>query len=187
VVAVRSRRPPQMGQPNKRSEIPVDRIAPMIFGGRFTPAPTYSSKSKVAASAGMSHARQARTNAYRQRGHRSARRQLRHQARGVPHAFWNPGSTPALALEITSAGGFETYYNDMAAVASPAEAIAVQAKYGITFNGDLTRQLINRHRRRHPAALALAASQTTLDALSGSWPQISDDDRARLARPGWSR
>ena len=52
--------------------------------------------------------------------------------RGVPHAFWNPGSAPALALEITSPGGFETYYNDMAAVSSPAEALAIQAKYGIT-------------------------------------------------------
>jgi mannose-6-phosphate isomerase-like protein (cupin superfamily) len=27
--------------------------------------------------------------------------------RGVAHGFWNPGSTPALALEITSPGGFE--------------------------------------------------------------------------------
>jgi quercetin dioxygenase-like cupin family protein len=68
--------------------------------------------------------------------------------RGVPHAFWNPGSAPALALEITSPGGFETYYNDMAAVTSPAEALAIQAKYGITFHGDLARQLITRHRLR---------------------------------------
>ena len=27
--------------------------------------------------------------------------------RGVAHGFWHPGSTPALALEITSPGGFE--------------------------------------------------------------------------------
>lgn len=66
--------------------------------------------------------------------------------RGLPHSFWNPGSTPALALEITTPGGFETYYNDLANVASPGQALAVQAKYGITFHGDLAAQLISRHR-----------------------------------------
>jgi quercetin dioxygenase-like cupin family protein len=66
--------------------------------------------------------------------------------RGLLHAFWNLGSTPALALEITTPGGFETYYNDMANITSPAQALAVQAKYGITFHGDLAAQLISRHR-----------------------------------------
>jgi quercetin dioxygenase-like cupin family protein len=65
--------------------------------------------------------------------------------RGLPHAIWNPASTPALALEITTPGGFETYYDDMAKVTSPAEALAVQAKYGITFHSDLAAQLISRH------------------------------------------
>jgi len=36
----------------------------------------------------------------------------------------------------------------MATVTSPAEALAIQAKYGITFHGDLARQLISRHRLR---------------------------------------
>jgi quercetin dioxygenase-like cupin family protein len=65
--------------------------------------------------------------------------------RGVPHGFWNSGSTPALVLEITSPGGFEPYYQEIAAVTSPAQAVAVQAKYGITFHGDLATQLISRH------------------------------------------
>jgi quercetin dioxygenase-like cupin family protein len=65
--------------------------------------------------------------------------------RGVPHGFWNPGSAPALVLEITSPGGFDPYYHEMAAVTSPAQALAVQAKYGITFRGDLAAQLISRH------------------------------------------
>jgi hypothetical protein len=65
--------------------------------------------------------------------------------RGVPHGFWNPGSAPALVLEITSPGGFEPYYHELAAVTSPAQALAVQAKYGITFRGDLAAQLISRH------------------------------------------
>ncbi len=65
--------------------------------------------------------------------------------RGLSHAFWNQATTPALALEITSPGGFESYYHDMAAITSPEQALAVQAKYGITFHGDLAVQLINRH------------------------------------------
>jgi len=65
--------------------------------------------------------------------------------RGVAHSFWNPGPAPALALEITSPGGFESYYHDMAAATSAAQAMAVQADYGITFHGDLAAQLISRH------------------------------------------
>jgi quercetin dioxygenase-like cupin family protein len=65
--------------------------------------------------------------------------------RGLPHAFWNPGSTPALVLEITSPGGFEPYYQEMAAVTSLQQALAVQAKYGITFHGDRAADLISRH------------------------------------------
>jgi len=81
--------------------------------------------------------------------------------RGVPHGFWNPGSTPALVLEITSTGGLEPYYHEMSAVTSPAQALAVQAKYGITFHGDLAAQLISRHQLHvgHiPQNLAIAAS-----------------------------
>lgn len=49
------------------------------------------------------------------------------------------------AFEITSPGGFESYYHDMAAATSPAQAMAVQAEYGITFHADLAAQLISRH------------------------------------------
>jgi uncharacterized cupin superfamily protein len=65
--------------------------------------------------------------------------------RGVAHGFWNPGSTPALALEITSPGGLESCYRDMAAATSAAQAMAVQAESGITFHADLAAQLISRH------------------------------------------
>jgi hypothetical protein len=37
------------------------------------------------------------------------------------------------------------YYQEMAAVTAPAQAQAVQAKYGITFHGDLAAQLMSRH------------------------------------------
>jgi mannose-6-phosphate isomerase-like protein (cupin superfamily) len=79
--------------------------------------------------------------------------------RGLSHAFWNPGTTPALALEITSPGGFESYYHDMAAVASPEQALAVQAKYGITLprrSCCATDQPPQPPCRRHPARLAIA-------------------------------
>jgi uncharacterized RmlC-like cupin family protein len=83
--------------------------------------------------------------------------------RGVAHGFWNPGRAPALALEITSPGGFESYYHDMAAATSPAQAMAVQAEYGITFHGDLAAQLISRHGLHVgdiPAAMAVAGEPT---------------------------
>ena len=55
---------------------------------------------------------------------------------------------PSTSRHSSPSAGFETYYDDMATVTSPAEALAIQAKYGITFHGDLARQLISRHRLR---------------------------------------
>jgi quercetin dioxygenase-like cupin family protein len=34
--------------------------------------------------------------------------------RGVPHAFWNAGDTPARLLEVISPGGFERYWEEIA-------------------------------------------------------------------------
>jgi quercetin dioxygenase-like cupin family protein len=59
--------------------------------------------------------------------------------RGVPHAFWNAGDTPARALEIISPAGFERYFAELAPLFPPAnqgpldqEAIgAVREKYGL--------------------------------------------------------
>ena len=34
--------------------------------------------------------------------------------RGVPHAFWNPGDTPARMLELISPAGFERYFEEAA-------------------------------------------------------------------------
>jgi hypothetical protein len=79
--------------------------------------------------------------------------------RGIAHGLWDPGSTPALAVEITSPGGMESCYDDMAAATSPAQAMAVQAEYGITFHGDLAAPLISRHHLHAgdiPAAMAVA-------------------------------
>ena len=38
-----------------------------------------------------------------------------------------------------------SYYHHMAAATSAAQAMAVQAEYGITFHGDLAAELISRH------------------------------------------
>jgi len=34
--------------------------------------------------------------------------------RGIPHAFWNPGDTPARMLELISPAGFEHYFEEAA-------------------------------------------------------------------------
>jgi quercetin dioxygenase-like cupin family protein len=39
--------------------------------------------------------------------------------RGVPHAFWNAGDTPARALEIISPAGFERYFAEIAPLLPP--------------------------------------------------------------------
>jgi quercetin dioxygenase-like cupin family protein len=36
--------------------------------------------------------------------------------RGVAHALWNPGRTPARVVEIVSPGGFERYFEEVAPV-----------------------------------------------------------------------
>lgn len=65
--------------------------------------------------------------------------------RGLSHAPWNPGTTPARVLEITTPGGFESFINEIAATTSPAEAETVQAKYGMTFHSERNADLIERH------------------------------------------
>ena len=65
--------------------------------------------------------------------------------RGLSHAFWKPTITPALVLEITTPGGFESFYDEMAAVRSAGEALAIQSKYGMTFHSERVPELIERH------------------------------------------
>ena len=49
--------------------------------------------------------------------------------RGIPHTFWNAGSTPARLLEIISPAGFERYFEEMAALI-PAEGMPDFEKVG---------------------------------------------------------
>ena len=73
--------------------------------------------------------------------------------RGVPHAFWNPGDTPARALEIISPAGFERYFAEIVPVLPPANqgppderALgAVMVKYGLEMDMGSIPVLAERH------------------------------------------
>lgn len=41
--------------------------------------------------------------------------------RGIPHTFWNPGATPARLLELIYPGGFERYFEELAALVAAGE------------------------------------------------------------------
>jgi mannose-6-phosphate isomerase-like protein (cupin superfamily) len=55
--------------------------------------------------------------------------------RGVGHRFGNPGDVPARMLEVDAPGGFERYYQELAATfpagtgVDPAVVSAIQRKY----------------------------------------------------------
>jgi quercetin dioxygenase-like cupin family protein len=73
--------------------------------------------------------------------------------RGVSHAFWNAGDTPARALEIISPAGFERYFAELAPLFPPAnegpldeQAVgAVMAKYGLEMDFGSIPVLAERH------------------------------------------
>jgi quercetin dioxygenase-like cupin family protein len=62
--------------------------------------------------------------------------------RGIPHAFWNPGDTPARLLEILTPAGFERYFEELAAalIASDGgqpdqqQVSAIQERYGLSMD-----------------------------------------------------
>jgi mannose-6-phosphate isomerase-like protein (cupin superfamily) len=47
--------------------------------------------------------------------------------RGVPHAFWNPGASPARILEIISPAGLESYFEALAELFSSGPPDEVRA------------------------------------------------------------
>ena len=70
--------------------------------------------------------------------------------RGVPHAFWNAGDTPARLLEIISPAPFSKYFEELEPLMAGAEgpdfpAIAeLQGRYGLTMDFDSIEPLIER-------------------------------------------
>lgn len=70
--------------------------------------------------------------------------------RELPHAVWNAGDQDCTFGELTSPGGFETYFGAFAALAdSPANNLesrsAMAAAYGVQFLPDIGRALIDKH------------------------------------------
>jgi hypothetical protein len=73
--------------------------------------------------------------------------------RGVPHAFWNAGDTPARALEIISPAGYERYFAEIASLVQPNHhgppdvqaLLAVQEKYGLEMDMASIPALTKRH------------------------------------------
>jgi mannose-6-phosphate isomerase-like protein (cupin superfamily) len=52
--------------------------------------------------------------------------------RGVPHAFWNSGDTPARLLEVITPGGFEDYFAALAGVLPDLSRLAeVAERFGL--------------------------------------------------------
>lgn len=74
--------------------------------------------------------------------------------RGIPHAFWNAGDTPALVMELITPAGFEGYFAEMAAlfdaagggVPDPGRAAAVCAKYSLSLDLASVPELMQAHR-----------------------------------------
>lgn len=65
--------------------------------------------------------------------------------RGVPHALWNPGAEPALVLEISSPGGFESFSNEMSTAETDDERAAVIQEHGMTFHEEQIPELTKRY------------------------------------------
>jgi mannose-6-phosphate isomerase-like protein (cupin superfamily) len=71
--------------------------------------------------------------------------------RGIPHAFWNAGDSPARALEIISPAGFERYFDEIAplfAVDGPPgmqRLGEIAARYGLEFDQSSLPRLAQEH------------------------------------------
>ncbi|HEX5576499.1 MAG TPA: cupin domain-containing protein [Gemmatimonadales bacterium] len=71
--------------------------------------------------------------------------------RGVFHAFWNQGTTPARFLEVIAPGGFAQYFRELAPLLQrdgPPDLAAVAAlagRYGVEFDFASVPQLLARH------------------------------------------
>ena len=76
--------------------------------------------------------------------------------RGIPHAFWNPGSEPARLLEIIAPAGFERYFMQLSAlvnknVSRNDESIEkLASEYGLTYHMEQMPELIAKHGLRAP-------------------------------------
>jgi quercetin dioxygenase-like cupin family protein len=65
--------------------------------------------------------------------------------RGIPHAMWNPASTPAKVIEFLSPSGLEEYFERLAPVLAehrpPKEYYDLATEYGLTIEDDWIEEL----------------------------------------------
>jgi mannose-6-phosphate isomerase-like protein (cupin superfamily) len=71
------------------------------------------------------------------------------------HTFWNPDDAPCRILEIISPGGFEHFFDELAAAMArldvdPAELDALGERYGIEFDPESVPRLCAEHGLDHP-------------------------------------
>jgi gentisate 1,2-dioxygenase len=74
--------------------------------------------------------------------------------RGQWHTFWNPGDQPCRILEVISSGGFEHFFDELAAkMASPDFAPPqlgeLGARYGLEFDPESIARLCIEHSLTH--------------------------------------
>ena len=69
------------------------------------------------------------------------------------HSFWNAGAEPCRVLEIISPGGFERYFEDLAAALAaggPPDPVEMKERYGIEFDPPSIDRLCDEHGLTHP-------------------------------------
>ena len=71
------------------------------------------------------------------------------------HTFWNPDDMPCRILEIISPGGFEHFFDELAAVMDrpdfdPAQMGELGARYGLEFDPESVPRLCTEHGLDHP-------------------------------------
>jgi mannose-6-phosphate isomerase-like protein (cupin superfamily) len=66
--------------------------------------------------------------------------------RGIPHAFWNAGGSPARFLEVITPGGFEDYFAALAEVLPDLERVMeVAQRYGLDVDPTSVPRLAQAH------------------------------------------
>jgi mannose-6-phosphate isomerase-like protein (cupin superfamily) len=71
------------------------------------------------------------------------------------HTFWNAGEEPCRILEIISPGGFEGFFDELAAAMGsadfdPRQTAALGARYGVEFDPESVPRLCQEHGLIHP-------------------------------------
>ncbi len=79
--------------------------------------------------------------------------------RGIPHTFWNSGTTPARIQEIITPAGFEQYFAELsdlfgaAGIPDMQRIAALAERYGLTFHMERLPELATRYGAPVPEAM----------------------------------